>query len=333
MDALQLAKDLVSIDSVIGNETECLVYIESFLNDNNIPFKRIPVETGRWCILATKGYPTLLMAGHIDTVPSEPHYKAYITETHLHGIGASDMKSGLAIMLKLLLEYKDIAFLVTVGEEGPLDGAKACMKKPELFEGLKMCILSEPTDLKLFASQFGLAPFNYETSAEQRHTALYAEGGHPVHEIIHALDPLIQGFQERFPESIISTNIFQAGTKSNIIPASAKAYVDVRVSPHDTLDKVASFIRRYVPKPDFYHLTLPVTVVETDFLKTAVDLLGPSHTISAFTEMYYYNKLGMQTIIFGPGLLDMAHKVGETVPLANMREYERLLARLLSKIL
>ncbi|MGM5488719.1 MAG: M20 family metallopeptidase [Nanobdellota archaeon] len=333
MDSLDIAKALLSIDSVSGNETECLKYIESMLTEHEIEFQRIPVTKETWCILATKGTGKgLLMAGHIDTVPSETHYQAYTSEHHLHGLGASDMKAGVAIMLKTLIEYKgepSLGLLVTVEEETTFNGAKACLKKPGQFAPFDRCILSEPTDLKVFASQFGIASFDYKATANQRHTATFSQGNHPVHDIMALLNPMISEFNQQFPESIISTNRFNAGNKGNIIPGEAHAHVDVRISPQDSLAPVERFIRQRIPAPQFTHRIEPVPIIETPFLKQAINLLGAPQTIAGFTEMYFYNQLGMQTIIFGPGILDMAHKVGETCPLGNIRDYERLLHKFL----
>ena len=72
-----------------------------------------------------KGRPLLALVGHIDTVPANPSGKTRVEAGRLHGRGASDMKSGDAVMLSLVealdpsrLRF-DLAVVFYDAEEGP----------------------------------------------------------------------------------------------------------------------------------------------------------------------------------------------------------------------
>src|SRR5438067_1097903 len=47
------------------------------------------------------GRPLVLLAGHTDTVPPQDNLPGRLQDGVLHGLGASDMKGGLAVMIEL----------------------------------------------------------------------------------------------------------------------------------------------------------------------------------------------------------------------------------------
>ncbi len=74
------------------------------------------------------GAPLLSLFGHTDTVPSQGQGPALVADGRLHGLGASDMKAGLAVMLHLLEEEEvlsggfDVVGVFYAAEEGPQEG-------------------------------------------------------------------------------------------------------------------------------------------------------------------------------------------------------------------
>ena len=114
MRALEHLKKLVSIPSASGNENEVAEYCYRTVEAAGFRAEKIPTDDGRFVVYAEMqgGRPgkTLLFSGHIDTVPevggrdTDPHTAVLKTvggEERLYGLGASDMKSGIALMLAL----------------------------------------------------------------------------------------------------------------------------------------------------------------------------------------------------------------------------------------
>ena len=75
------------------------------------------------------GKPLVLLAGHVDTVPAQDNLPGRIDDGRVIGLGASDMKGGLAVMVELAnwaakeshgLSH-DVAFLFFVREELPAE--------------------------------------------------------------------------------------------------------------------------------------------------------------------------------------------------------------------
>ncbi|MCU0595793.1 MAG: M20/M25/M40 family metallo-hydrolase, partial [Desulfobacterota bacterium] len=134
MDVLKIAQDLINIHSINpfsmekegvpfkpetwtfkGNETEILAYLEPLLREQGFRIQRQPVHTdasGRRFhnLLAEKGggSKSILFYGHVDTVeikdgwstdPLKAVIKSLDGQKRLYGLGANDMKGGLAVML------------------------------------------------------------------------------------------------------------------------------------------------------------------------------------------------------------------------------------------
>ena len=115
--------DLVNIPSESGREQELYAYIAA----------AVPLEPaladGESVIFAKRsGRPLVLLAGHTDTVPAQGNLPGRIEDGCVVGLGASDMKGGLAVMIELArwaaeteLAY-DLALLFFPREElGPAE--------------------------------------------------------------------------------------------------------------------------------------------------------------------------------------------------------------------
>ena len=335
--SLDIIQRLLDIDSR-ADEREILKAIEAFFDENIISFTRIPVTDGRYNILATKGTGTggVLLCGHCDTVDPEPHYASYVQDGLLHGIGSSDMKSGLGACMQFLADYEGdtpLGVLVTVGEEIAFDGAKAALEHRDLFAPFSSAIVAEPTDLQPIASQNGLAGLWLYAEGVQRHTASFGDKDNPIHTLSEQIVTLRKAFGEQFPDCILSVNIFEGGHTDNIIPQQAKACVDIRLAPGTTLEQVRTFIDRHVTAGwEKRNWVEPVEEKDSVVLQELKRITKQEPAIcKGFTEMYFYDKLGLQTVIIGPGLMENAHQKGETVPITNIQRFETILERIMDK--
>src|SRR5207249_7010355 len=89
----------------------------------------------------TAGRPLVLLAGHVDTVPAQGNLPGRIEDGAVIGLGASDMKGGVAVMLELAdwalageLEL-DLGFLFFTREELPADESPV----PEFLQNCPEC--------------------------------------------------------------------------------------------------------------------------------------------------------------------------------------------------
>src|SRR6476619_4628577 len=107
MALAQRTLDLVNIPSESGNEQQLAGYVQAC----------VPLDTafsdGESLIYAKRsGRPLVLLAGHTDTVPAQDNLPGRIEDGAVHGLGATAMKGGLAVMIELgrWAQHVELAF-------------------------------------------------------------------------------------------------------------------------------------------------------------------------------------------------------------------------------
>ncbi|MGA0129963.1 MAG: M20/M25/M40 family metallo-hydrolase, partial [Candidatus Nanopelagicales bacterium] len=116
----ELTADLVDIPSVSLDEKNLADQVQSALEE----LSRLEVTRIENTLIARTNFGfdnRIVLAGHLDTVPANNNQKSQTTNEAIHGLGAVDMKGGLAVMLKLLQRVsefkKDVTFLFYEAEE------------------------------------------------------------------------------------------------------------------------------------------------------------------------------------------------------------------------
>src|SRR5690625_3988451 len=162
---------LIKIEShsfVDGHENNLANYIKNYFEDLGIEVKTQEVVEGRFNVIASvrgKGEgPTVLLNGHMDTVPAytmENAFKPFVEDGKIHGRGSVDMKGALAAMMMVLTNIKrhnitlsgDVVFAATVGEEDYSPGAYHLSNS-----GVKAdyIIVGEPTGMEVGIAHKGV---------------------------------------------------------------------------------------------------------------------------------------------------------------------------------
>src|ERR1019366_6244814 len=96
-----------------GNEGTCARFLSSFLLKHGVAGRLVEVAPARQNLYATIGGPgpTLVLCGHLDTVPagqgwtSDP-FEGILSGGQIYGRGPCDMRAGLAAMTSALLAIK-----------------------------------------------------------------------------------------------------------------------------------------------------------------------------------------------------------------------------------
>ena len=225
----------------------------------------VPLETafsdGESLIYATRaGKPLVLLAGHTDTVPAQGNLPGRIEDGWVAGLGASDMKGGLAVMIELAhwaaeaeLAY-DLALLFFPREElGPAENPlPSVFEQTDLVDEAQLVICLEPTDNTLQLGCLGNLNARVVFEGRSAHSARPWLG---VNSIALALDGL-EGVLHAEPRDVdvdglvfrevVSVTQIQGGIASNVIPARTEAIVNFRYAPDRSPEDAARRIEELV---------------------------------------------------------------------------------------
>ena len=175
MNAYELTRALVDIESITENEGPVAVYLHDHLAKlaarTGGRAERMEVEPGRFNVLATWGQSAVTLSTHMDTVP--PFFPSREDEEFIWGRGACDAKGIIAAMVaaaeKLLGQgVKNFALLFVVGEERNSAGAAVAARAPR---GSKYLVNGEPTENKLVLASKGILRYEVVAHGKMAHSA------------------------------------------------------------------------------------------------------------------------------------------------------------------
>ena len=189
----------------------------------------------------------VLLVGHTDTVPLQGHVGARLEGDRLYGLGATDMKSGLAVMVHLLedLGTEDLVGIFYAGEEGQRTGndlGPILDAFPVLLEA-SAGIVMEPTNRETHLGCQGTINATVSFAGEASHSARPWLGDNAVSKAgefltrLHALEPEVHQIEGLDFKEVISVTRASGGVANNIIPANFDLNVNYRFSPDRSTDE------------------------------------------------------------------------------------------------
>lgn len=155
-----LLSSLIAVRSLSGEEGDVQKHIADWFRSNGIEATIEQADGGLTNVVAeiegAADGPTLWIGGHCDTVSPatdytfDPH-EPFIRDGRLYGLGAMDMKAGLAIAMHLMRELNEtratwpgkVIFAALADEEAYSRGANGFVKTGRSIDGAIMC---EPHD-------------------------------------------------------------------------------------------------------------------------------------------------------------------------------------------
>lgn len=325
----------------------------------------LDLETGSWQVApgrpnvwgrlkGTGGGPTIMLAGHFDTVGVEGYEEGHTARVHdgkVFGRGACDMKAALACYLETLRMMKeaettlagDIIIAGLCDEEDLMIGSKAWVGNgPEADLG----IVGEPTSLKICPAHKGQLCVFFRTEGVATHSSGPENGVNAVElmaQVIAHFSGLNVELQTSGPRHPIcgtgrfSMNVIKGGTIASAIPGACELEVDRRFLPGEDLDAI---IADYRTRLDALCKTVPemkVTVSEPSLEVAGLDVpidhplvlaleravtsvTGAPAEVAAFPGGTDAPNMGCPCVICGPGHLEQAHSRNEYVEISQMEQ-------------
>jgi succinyl-diaminopimelate desuccinylase len=332
---------LVNIPSVSRSEAEAMAYVRS-----ELPLE--PLRADDDILFATtprSDKPLVLLAGHLDTVPPQDNLPGRIEAETIFGLGASDMKGGVAVMLEVAdwattaeLEL-DLGFLFFTREELPADESPVPEFLAESSEAreAQLVIVLEPTDNELHVGCVGNLNAELTFHGTSAHSARPWTGENAIHSAAAALAPLagldpldveVDGLVFR---EVVSAVAIEGGIADNVVPDRCVARLNYRYAPGRSREQAEARIRELAGGAELEILgnSPPAHVVVDRPLVTRLREAGGLSVMpkQAWTPVAQFAEAGLDAVNFGPGATRYAHKADEQIGIAELqRTYDILRA-------
>ena len=337
LDGAALTAQLVDTPSVSGEEGPLTDAIEGALR--SLP--QLTVHRDGNAIVARTALgraERVILAGHVDTVPVAGNLPSRVEGSRLYGCGTTDMKSGLAVQLRLAASLtspsRDVTYVFYDCEEVAADRnglLRLSRHSPELLAG-DFAVLMEPSSGEVEGGCQGTLRAEVTVPGQRAHTARSWMGRNAIHEAGAVLDvlraytprqPEVDGL--RYHEGLNAVGI-RGGVAGNVVPDECAVTVNYRFAPDLTGEQAAEFVRSVFS-------AWPVTVLDVadgarpglgqpaaaEFVKVVG---GTPRAKLGWTDVARFSALGIPAVNYGPGISEIAHTAGEYVEIAKIAECE-----------
>lgn len=313
----------------------------------------------------------VMLSGHTDVVPIDGQNWTVdpfiLTEKDgkLYGRGTTDMKGFVAASISSMISATKMDLAEPLHLALSYDEELGCLGVPSLLRMMKstdikpaMCIVGEPTEMKLAVGHKGKTAITAECCGREAHSALAPTAVNALHlacDLVNEIRLLqaeitehgVKDHDFNIPYTTLHAGIMTGGVQVNIVPNKAIVHFEIRNIAEDNplviLDQLKSRLqpiiataREIAPDADidltitnsYPGLNTPKEAEIVSFMKT---LTGNNATIKvAFgTEGGLFNQdLGIPTIVCGPGSMDQGHKPDEFISKSQLSSCDDMLAAL-----
>ncbi len=328
---------LVDIPSVSGDEGPLVQHLQDDLSAvTGLELTRV----GDNLVARTHlGRPSrVILAGHTDTVPPSGGQGSRREGDDLVGLGAADMKGGLAVMVELAHRIgeqparlrSDVTWIFYAREEVAASDSgllELIQHRPDLLTG-DVAVLGEPTGGVIEAGCQGTLRVRMTLSGARAHTARPWMGRNALHRLAAVVvevagmaerRPVLSGCEFREATQAVSA---QAGVAPNVVPDQAQVVINHRFAPDRDAEAALAHLRETlgpllesgdeVVVEDSAPAAPPG--IDHPLLAELVGLSGGGVRAKlGWTDVARFAELGIPAVNLGPGEPALAHTPGERV--------------------
>jgi succinyl-diaminopimelate desuccinylase len=346
-DLLLLTASLVAVPSVSRHEGELADRVARRLAERapGLALERV----GNTVVARTElgRERRVVLGGHLDTVPANGNDVPRLDGEVLHGLGAADMKGGLAVLLRLAEEMSagreprfDTTLAFYEGEEiaDEFNGLRRVFaERPELLDG-DFAVLLEPTGGDIEAGCQGTLHLEARFEGARAHSARPWMGRNAIHTAADALHRLaaheadtvlVDGLPYR--ESLQVVRI-EGGVANNVVPDSCALVVNRRFAPAYSVDEARAQVEQLLEGADRIEVINASPAAPPNLghplVAEFVGILGLDvEPKLGWTDVARFASRGVPAVNFGPGDPDVAHTADERVTRASVEQAYAALAR------
>ncbi|MGO8999007.1 MAG: succinyl-diaminopimelate desuccinylase [Polyangiaceae bacterium] len=293
----------------------------------------------------------IVLAGHLDTVRTE-NGPARIEGGRCHGAGASDMKSGLALMIALTERFDrskmgaDLTLVFYAREEGPFaeNELGPVLEHDGELGGVDLAVCLEPSDNRLHLGCNGSIHAQVTFEGKTGHSARPWEGTNAI----SLAAPFLAEIAARPPEVHVIdgltyktvTTVTQAkdgGRGRNVVPDRFTLNLNHRFAPDTSLEEAKRTVLAMVGGRARVELTdlSPAAMPNASHPYVQALLAAGARGVEpkqAWTDVARFAARGIAAVNFGPGENAQAHQKNESTSLALVHEGWAIMTRWLESL-
>ncbi|MEY3018550.1 MAG: hypothetical protein RL336_1685 [Pseudomonadota bacterium] len=324
-----------------------------------------PAQSNKANLIATlgQGRGGLVLSGHTDTVPfdeqlwqSDP-LKVALRDNAFYGIGTADMKGFFAVIIEAIrnMALKDIKHplivVATADEESSMNGARRLAASSMCSP--RAAVIGEPTGLKPIRAHKGVMMETiriYGRAGHSSNPALGINALDAMADVIQALRSYREQLANRYRDPLfevdhptINLGHIHGGDNPNRICGQCELHFDVRLMPGMAIDQVRAEILALIqPIVAQHHGQLRFEALvagvepfmldaDSALVKAAEAMTGQTAGIVNFaTEAPFFQAMGIDTLVMGPGNIDVAHQPDEHIPLSHIKPATQIIQNLVA---
>src|SRR4051812_2801416 len=326
--------ELIDLPSESHSEASLAAHVASVLRSGGASVE----DLGDSCVLAYPGEtrPRVLLAGHLDTVPAQGNVPGRADGERVHGLGASDMKGALAVVIELVLARAPYAALFFPREELPSAESALTPLLARSSLAAEFVVVMEPTDGELHAGCLGNLNATWTFTGRSGHSARPWQADNAVHRAavgiaaLAGVPSLPVSFAGLTFHEVASVTRVEGGIAMNVIPETCTAHVNYRYAPGKT--PAGAEARLHELTGGLGELTITgnsgagAVAVDHPLARRLVET-GALHVApkQAWTPVAEFAAAGFAAVNFGPGATAQAHRRDESIEIAALaRSYEVL---------
>ncbi len=287
----------------------------------------------------------------------------------LYARGSADMKGFIGIILaqapKFVAALNDGRLDAPLHYSLSYDEEVGCIGVRGLIRDLEQhnirpagCVVGEPTSMQPIIAHKGTHRFRCAVRGREAHSSYVTHGVNAIEYaarlvvyIRQIADRLAQSETRDYgftvPYSTLSTGVIHGGIAANVIPKDCVFHFDMRTLPQTSPDSLYQEIRVHAEglaremqavdaksgiDLEWLSQTVGLSAAETDaIVQWAMQLSRNAQVgkVSYGTEAGLFQKMGVPSVICGPGDIAQAHGPNEFVALDQLAQCERFMDRIL----
>ncbi len=332
----------------------------------SIDMQQLPGRAPRSNLIARLGDGSggLVLAGHADTVACEhgrwSHDPYSLTEDHgrYYGLGIADMKVFFAVAIEAAKNFatrplrEPLYLVATADEECAMEGAHKLVEagKPRA----RYAIIGEPTALEPVRMHKGMMMTRVRLTGRSGHSSAPAAGASALDAMVAVCNEMITWRNElrtqhhddsfQVPTPTLNLGALHGGDHPNRICGECELQMDLRPLPGMSINELRTTMRTRIERSiaghgvsleigDLYPGTPPMrTPADSPLVRFAEELTGRRAGSAGYgTEAPHFARLGMDTLVIGPGDIAQAHQPDEFVESARLDPAVELVDRMIER--